>query len=114
MHVWVILCCITYVYSHVFFQHLYIHAATQMWNLAINLPLIIGDKVPCDNKLWECFLLLLDILQFCTSRISSAAQAGIIEALVHDHHQIFTRCYPTASIIPKMHYMVHFPSQILK
>ena len=29
-------------------------------------------------------------------------------------HHLFTHCYPTASIIPKMHYMVHFPHQIIR
>ena len=90
------------------------HAAAQMWNLAVNLPLIIGDKVPVDDPNWECFLLLVDILQLCTSRVSSSAHAGILEALIHDHHELFIRCYPNSSVTPKMHYMVHFPRQIIR
>lgn len=85
-----------------------------MWNLAINLQLMIGEKIPKDNEHWECFLFLLDILQICTSRIASPAHVDILEALVHDHHQLFTRCYPTSSIILKMHYMVHLPTQIVR
>ena len=88
--------------------------AAQMWSLSINLPLIIGDKVPYGDEHWECFLLLLDILQLCTAKITSTAHAGILEAMIHDHHQLFARCYPTSSIIPKMHYMVHFPRQIIR
>ena len=73
---------------------------------------MIGDKIPQDSDEWECFL-LLDILQICTARVASSAQAGILEALMHDdHHHHFVRCYPTASIIPKMHYMMHFPDKI--
>lgn len=34
-------------------------AAAQMWTLSIYLPLISGDKVPSNEPLWECFLLLL-------------------------------------------------------
>ena len=41
-----------------------------MWALAVNLPLMIGDKVPYNNEKWECFLVLLDILQVCTARKS--------------------------------------------
>ena len=70
--------------------------------------------MPEDEQKWECFLLLLDIVQLCTSRVASSAQAGFMEALIHDHHQLFRRCYPTASVTPKMHFMVHFPQQILK
>lgn len=85
-----------------------------MWVLASNLPLIIGDKIPLDNEKWECFLLLLDILQLATARVASSAQAGYLEALIFSHHHLFIRCYPANSVIPKMHYMVHFPQQILR
>ncbi len=85
-----------------------------MWNLAINLPLMIGDKICLGDENWECFLLLLDILQLCTTRVASSAQAGILEALIHDHHQLFIRCYPGANVTPKLHYMVHFPRQIIR
>ena len=53
-----------------------------MWNLAINLPLMIGNAVPQENDMWECFLLLLDILQLCTARSSTTAHLGILEALI--------------------------------
>ena len=49
--------------------------AAQMWTLAINLPLMIGDKVCHDDQHWEYFLLLLDILQFCTSQVTRSAHA---------------------------------------
>lgn len=90
------------------------HTAAQMWNLAINLPVMMGDRVPVEDANWECFLLLLDILQFCTARVSSSAHAGILEALIHNHHELFIRCYPDSPVTPKMHYMVHFPNQIIR
>ena len=62
--------------------------AAQMWNLAINLLLMIGNKIPLDDEHWECFLLLLDILQLCTTKFTSAGQAGFLEALIHDHHHL--------------------------
>ena len=67
-----------------------------MWIFAINLPLIIGNKIPEDDTK-ECFLLLLDIVQFCTAKVSSSAHAGILEALIHDHHELFN---PNASVTP--------------
>ena len=32
--------------------------AAQMWILASILPLMIGDLVPSDDNMWECFMLL--------------------------------------------------------
>lgn len=85
-----------------------------MWILAINIPLMIGDKIPPEDDNWECFLLLLDVLQLCTSKVASTDHAGYMEALVHDHHQLFVRCYPGTTLPPKAHYMVHFPQQIVR
>ena len=79
--------------------------AAQIWTLPANLPLIIGDKIPVGDLKWECFLLLLSILQLCTTRVASASQAGILGVLIKEYHTLFTKCYPAASIIPKMHYI---------
>lgn len=85
-----------------------------MWSLAINLPLMIGDRVPLNDNKWECFLLLLDILQFSMAKIATRGHAGVVEALVSTHHQAFVHCYPDASVPPKFHYAVHFPRQIIR
>ena len=83
-----------------------------MWNLAINFPLMIGDVIPQGDEKWECFLLLIDLLQLCTTRIATTAHLGILEALICNHHHACISCYADANVIPKFHYMVHFPQQI--
>lgn len=55
----------------------YLFIAAQMWNLAINLSLMIGDTIPQDYYKWECFLLLLDILQLFTAR-----QPGLLQLIM--------------------------------
>lgn len=85
-----------------------------MWNLAVYLPLMIGDQVPESNKEWECFLLLLDILQVCVSPLFSVDLVEYLRVLIKMYLSLFCECYPHKSIIPKQHYMIHFPSQILK
>lgn len=85
-----------------------------MWLLGRILPLIIGDKVPDDDEKWLNFLLLMEIvdLLFCP-RISEDS-ASYLAALISDHHNEFVELYPTESVIPKMHYMVHMPRLILE
>ena len=75
---------------------------------------MIGDKVMEEDNKWECFLLLLDILQVCTGRVTSEECAHYLSGLILDHHQLFRKCYPSASITPKLHFMVHLPKQILR
>ena len=89
--------------------------AAQMWTFSTLLPLIIGDCVPVDHPAWECFLTLLRISKFCTARVVSSTLAEYyLSSLIDQHHQQFRICYPNVNMTPKMHYMVHFPQQILK
>ena len=85
-----------------------------MWNLAIYLPLMIGEKIPYDDDEWECYLMLLDIMQICMSRIVSVDLVQYLKILIEMYLKLFQKCYPNASIIPKQHYLIHLPSQILK
>lgn len=98
---------IVYIYVHIL-----CNTAAQMWTFATFLPLIVGDKIPEDDPLWECFLLLLEITKQCTARVTSVASANYVKALVDQHHQGFCKCYPMKRHTPKMHYMVHFPTQL--
>lgn len=85
-----------------------------MWTFATLLPLYIGDLLPLEQPHWECFLLLLQIVKQSTSRLMSGASSAYIAALVDQHHQSFKKCYPNVALTPKMHYMVHFSSQLLE
>ena len=88
--------------------------ASQAWTLAVILPLIIGHKIPHEDIHWECFLLLVQIIQLCTAKVSSLSSALFLASLVDQHHQMFVDCYPGVNVLPKMHYMVHLSDQILR
>ena len=88
--------------------------AGQMWNLSIYLPLMIGDQIPNNDSEWECYILLLDVLHISMARVLSEDLVQYLEALIEMYLSSFRRCYPLVTIIPKQHYMVHLPSQILK
>lgn len=85
-----------------------------MWLLGRILPLIIGDLVPSDDDYWLNFLLMMDIVDLLFSPKIAEDDAPYLVSLINDHHQQFSRLYPTSSIIPKMHFMVHMPRLMLK
>ena len=85
-----------------------------MWLLARIFPVLIGDLVPRGDSNWDCFLKLLKICEICTAPVLSADSAAYLEVLVEEHHDQFKAVYPGISIIPKMHFMIHFAQQILK
>ena len=65
-----------------------------MWTLAVYLPLMIVNDVTEDDLEWECFLLLLDILLICATRLLST---DLVEAV----SSYFPRMLPTPELDSK-------------
>ena len=83
-----------------------------MWCLSMLLPLMIGDKVPESDLRWKNFLRLLEIIDILFAPVLSEDNVAYLHFLIEAHHKAFVDLYPSCSIIPKMHYMVHYPSWI--
>lgn len=60
-----------------------------MWNLAVYLPLMIGSLVPENDEEWECFLLLLNILQICVTWIVSVDLVAYLKDLIDAYLSAF-------------------------
>lgn len=86
--------------------------AYQMWMLSHILPVIIGHKVTEGDEKWKNFLRLLQIQQLCTSPIASSSTITSLTALIARHNSTFQLLYQSSPYIPKMHYLVHLPSQL--
>ena len=87
--------------------------ASRMLVLARVLPFVIGDKIPEECEQWECYLMLLDIIEIAISLKFSKSTVSYLRILIEEHHLNSTDLYPHFNVIPNMHYMVHYPSQIL-
>ena len=85
-----------------------------MYCLAMFLPLIIGTLIPEEDKHWKLFCLLLDIVDIIFTQKTTVYSIGILEGYIEEHHTTFIHLYPGRSIIPKMHYLVHYPSHMLR
>lgn len=94
-------------------MHVYVYiTATQMWLLARHLPLMIGAEIPIDDEHWMSFTLLLQIMQYLFAPKLSEDDLAILQEMIMDHHQRFLSLYPTHSVIPKLHYLIHMPRLI--
>ena len=85
-----------------------------MYILGRLLPLLMGRFVPEGNTKWENYLLLLQIADYLLAPEIHPDEVAHVKVLIEDHHSAFTNLYPDASVIPKMHYMVHMPRLILQ
>lgn len=89
-------------------------SASQMMALCLNFPLIIGDKVPEGDKNWASFLLLLQICRIAVSTTCTYETIAYLRLLIEEKLTDFKQLYPDFRLIPKFHYMIHYPSQIEK
>lgn len=88
-------------------------SASQMLSLSSNFPLIIGDKVPEEDKYWLSFLLLLKICRIALSPVCTYDTIAYFKLLIEEKLSVFIELYPDSRLIPKFHYMVHYASQML-
>lgn len=88
--------------------------AIQSWCLLRNLPLIFGDLVSPNDQKWYLLLLLLQIVNIVFSPTLSKGIAIFLKHLIAEHHRLFKKLYPNKRLIPKHHFMVHYPTCILK
>ena len=83
-----------------------------MWCLARLLPLMVGSKIPNDDPHWCNFLLMLTIVDYVFAPVLAPDRREYLKELIDDHHKSFIQLYPTCSVIPKMHYMIHYLEMI--
>ena len=89
-------------------------SAAQMMALAHNFPLLVGDKVPGEDEHWLSFLLLLKICNLSLSPICNHDTIAYFKLAIEEKLSTFRQIYPDSRIIPKLHYLVHYPSQVEK
>lgn len=82
--------------------------------LVRNIPLLFGDLVPEENEHWTLLLLLLQIINIVFSPSLTMGMTVHLKHLIMEHHSLFKRLYPHKNLIPKHHFMVHYPSCIRK
>ena len=87
--------------------------SAQTWLLARILPFLIANDIPESDDNWRCYLMLLKIIDICLATVVSPDLCAVLKVLIEEHHLLFTQLYPEWIVIPKMHYMLHYPEQIL-
>ena len=88
--------------------------AIQSWSLLHNIRLIFGDLVCPTDQHWYLFLLLLQIVNIVFSPMLSKGITIFFKYLIAEHHRLFKHLYPNKRLIPKHHFMVHYPLCIKK
>ncbi|XP_059362352.1 uncharacterized protein LOC132101422 isoform X1 [Carassius carassius] len=88
--------------------------AIQTFCLIRNMPLIFGDVLREGNAHYRLLLLLLQIMNIILSPVVTDGMTVCLKHLIVDHHQLFKELYPHRRMIPKHHFMIHYPRVIRK
>ena len=76
------------------------------------LPFLIGSVVPDSDRNWKCFLLLRKIIDMVFCPVVTTGMADSQKILIIENHETFVSLYPSC-FIPKMHFLIHYPEQML-
>lgn len=81
----------------------------QSWCLVRNTPPNSGDVLARDNRYWNLLLLLFQSVNIVTNGMTC-----YLKPLIKDHHKLFKSLFSQKRLIPKHHFMVHYPLCIRK
>lgn len=73
-----------------------------------NFGLIIGDLVPLDNKVWELYIALREIICILLARSITPATPDLLAILIARHHTLYKEIF-SEHLKPKFHFLIHYP-----
>lgn len=89
--------------------------ASQMHLLVFILPFILAKYADIEDlsPFWKCYISLVEIMVICFSTAITIETVIYLKGAVAKYLQTYKTLY-NARITPKMHYLVHLPSTIMK
>lgn len=86
--------------------------AHENWCLLRLLPFLIGPKVPEHEPVWQVLLDLKQIVELVVSPLHSEESIAYLETKISDHRQRYQEVFPNNKLLPKHHYIEHYPQLI--
>lgn len=72
----------------------------------------VGDSLAETYKHLKLVHLLLDIMDIVLAPRVTVSMTYLLEKLIVEHHKLFVTLFPAHNLIPKQHFLVHYPSKI--
>nr|XP_023651070.1 uncharacterized protein LOC111835233 isoform X1 [Paramormyrops kingsleyae]XP_023651071.1 uncharacterized protein LOC111835233 isoform X1 [Paramormyrops kingsleyae] len=86
--------------------------AHENWCLLRLLSLMVGDKIPEDDKAWQLIMTLKDVVDLALSPAFSDASLGFLDSKISEHRYRFLELFPQEKLLPKHHFLEHYPQAI--
>lgn len=86
--------------------------AHENWALIRLLPLIIGHLVPEGEMAWQILLDLKDIVELVVAPTHTDESIAYLGGKISEHRQKYQELFPGVQLLPKHHYLEHYPQLI--
>ncbi|XP_056450915.1 uncharacterized protein LOC130386152 isoform X1 [Gadus chalcogrammus] len=86
--------------------------AHENWCLLRLLPLIIGFKVPESEPAWHLLMDLKDIVELVVSPVHTDETIRHLDIKIAEHRHRYLQVFPEAKLLPKHHFLEHYPQLI--
>lgn len=90
-----------------------IMSAAEMLCLTRNFSFIIGDLVPIGSKVWEFYLIVLEMVHILTSKVFTNSILEHLASLIQEHNKQYMDI-SKQNLKPKFHFLLHYPRIISK
>lgn len=84
-------------------------SAAQMWCFVRVLPVLVGSRVPVNNRIWECLFSLRDVLFYVCAPALAREHVLLMTDVIEEFHDSYRNCFPDETVKPKFHYTLHYP-----
>ena len=78
------------------------------------LPLLIGNKIPEDCEQWRVLLKLVQLVRIFSAWTIPRKRLDEIQYSVEEWLETYRALFPSVTITPKFHYLIHYTAQIEK
>lgn len=86
--------------------------AQENWTLLRFTPFVIGQILPDGEPAWQVILDLKDIVELVVAPVQAEETIAYLEGRIYDHRQRYLELFPHIKLLPKHHYLEHYPQMI--
>lgn len=86
--------------------------AHENWSLLRLLPFVIGPLVPDNEPAWLVLMDLKDIVELVVAPVHTDESISYLESKIVEHRQRYQELFPDVRLLPKHHYLEHYPQMI--
>lgn len=86
--------------------------ARETWTFINFLPLLIGNKIPQNDKIWKIISLLIKIIDICLYTNFSKNDIDLLKCTIKKHHELYVK--EIGLLKPKHHFLTHYATVIEK